>query len=176
MRNINHPLHGIECSLVWRRNNESRRCEASPRSPARCANGCQTCRQFRLPSRKWFPQDNRAYNQHRTLRNPKCKVGIRFLFRVARVVQTSTFYLQDGQFINDSNGYSSTICGWLEADGHRLVLAQVGPDYCVVRRTVPLPPTKAEIVIEIDGNQRRRKVFLNSGISDSSRVVQFTDR
>jgi hypothetical protein len=75
--------------------------------------------------------------------------------------------------MNDSNGYSSTIRGWLEANGHRLPLAQVGPDYCVVHHSVPIPPTDAELVIEIDGEERRKRVFLQAGISDSSTVVKF---
>lgn len=78
--------------------------------------------------------------------------------------------------MNDSNGHSSTICGWLEANGQRLALAQVGPDYCVVRHGVSTPPTEAELVIEIDGNERRKRVFLEAGISDSSPLVKFADR
>ncbi len=78
--------------------------------------------------------------------------------------------------MNDSNGYSSTIRGWLEANGLRLALAQVGPGYCVVRHSVATPPTDAELVIEIDGNERREPVFLEAGISESSTLVKFIER
>ncbi len=77
--------------------------------------------------------------------------------------------------MDDSNRYSSTICGWLEAGGHRLALAQVGPDFCVVRQSVATPPSEAELVIEIDGHERRKRVFLSVGISDSSTLVKFAD-
>lgn len=77
--------------------------------------------------------------------------------------------------MSDSNGYSSTICGWLVANGHRLALAQVGPDYCIVRDSVATPPTEAELIINIDGNERRKRVFLSAGISEGSTLVNFAD-
>ncbi len=76
----------------------------------------------------------------------------------------------------ENNGYSSTIRGWLVADGHRLALAQVGPDHCVVRRSVAIPPIEAELVIEVDGDERRSRVFLQDGISEDSTFVKFADR
>ena len=75
--------------------------------------------------------------------------------------------------MNDTNGHSSTIHGWLETNGHRLALAQVGPDHCVVRHAVPSPPTDAELVIVIDGNERRVPVFLRDGILEDSAVVKY---
>jgi len=78
--------------------------------------------------------------------------------------------------MNENNGYSSTIRGWLETNGHRLPLAQIGPDYCVVRHSVATPPADAELIIEIDGDERRKKVFLQTGISNSSTVVEFAER
>lgn len=76
--------------------------------------------------------------------------------------------------MSESDGYSSIINGWLETNGHRLRLAQVGPDYCVVRDSVASPPTNAELVIEIDGEERRQRVFLQAGISESSTTIQFS--
>ena len=76
----------------------------------------------------------------------------------------------------ENNGYSSAIRGWLVAGGRRLALAQVGPDHCVVRRSVATPPIEAELVIEIDGDERRRRVFLQDGISEDSTFVKFADR
>jgi hypothetical protein len=38
------------------------------------------------------------------------------------------------------------------------------------------PRPQAEFVIEIDGNERRKRVFLEAGISDSSPLVKFADR
>ena len=75
-----------------------------------------------------------------------------------------------------NNGYSSTVSGWLVAGGHRLALAQVGPDHCVVRRSVAIAPCEAELVIEIDGHQQQSCVFLQDGISANSTLVKFADR
>jgi hypothetical protein len=80
------------------------------------------------------------------------------------------------RFMNTRTGHSSTIRGWLEANGQRFPLAQVGPDYCVVRHSVATPPTDAELVIEIDGDQRRDRVFPQDGISESTAVVKFARR
>jgi hypothetical protein len=75
--------------------------------------------------------------------------------------------------MNNSNGYSSTVRGWLEAGGHRFPLAQVGPNFCIIRDNVTTPPTGAELVIEVDGDERRKRVFLPAGISESFTVVEF---
>jgi len=76
----------------------------------------------------------------------------------------------------ESNGYSSTIRGWLLAGGHRLALAQVGSDHCVVRRSVATPPIEAELIIEVDGDQRRSQVYLQDGISENSTFVRLMER
>ena len=75
-----------------------------------------------------------------------------------------------------TNGYSSTIRGWLMVGGHRLALAQVGPAHCVVRRSIAIPPSEAELVIEIDGQQQQSRVFLQDGISEDSTLVKFAER
>lgn len=75
--------------------------------------------------------------------------------------------------MNHTNGYSSTVRGWLVAGGHRFPLAQVGPNFCVIRDNVTTPPTVAELVIEVDGDERRERVFLPAGISKSLTVVEF---
>lgn len=78
--------------------------------------------------------------------------------------------------MKQNNGYSTTIRGWLEAGGHRLMLAQIGPDHCVVRGSIPMPPTEAKLVIEIDGDERHKPVFLQDGIPDNASLVKFTNR
>ena len=76
----------------------------------------------------------------------------------------------------EESGYSSTIRGWLLVNGRRLALAQVGPEHCVVRRSVAISPIEAELVIEIDGDERRSRVFLHDGMSADSKHVGFSKR
>jgi hypothetical protein len=76
----------------------------------------------------------------------------------------------------ENNRYSSTVRGWLVADGHRLALAQVGPDHCILRRSVYVPPTEAERIIEVDGQRQQSRVFLQDGISETSTLVRFSGR
>ena len=77
----------------------------------------------------------------------------------------------------EKDSYSSTVRGWLMADGHRFALAQVGPDFVFLRDPTPLPPMEAELRIEIDGDERRSRVFLPDGIGGGeSRRVSFSKR
>ncbi len=71
-----------------------------------------------------------------------------------------------------SNGYSSTVRGWLVVGEHRLPLAQVGPDHCIVRESIDTNATNAELIIEVDRDQHRRKVVLPEGISVNSNLVR----
>jgi hypothetical protein len=72
-----------------------------------------------------------------------------------------------------TNGYSAEVRGWLVANGHRLALAQVGPDHCVLRQPASLPPSDADILVEIDGQVQQSRVFLEAGISPDSNIVRF---
>lgn len=74
------------------------------------------------------------------------------------------------------NGYSSTARGWLVANGRRLALAQVGPDHCILRDAVVLPPGEADLIVQIDGQQHHSRVMLGEGAPADSRTVKFTTR
>ncbi len=125
-----------------------------------------------------FPDGSIVAVAEKTQQQNSLLGGVSFGLRLELIAKSrhQCFSLKNWQFMNDSNGYSSTIHGWLEANGHRFALSQVGPDYCVVRHSIATPPTDAELVIEIDGNHRRQRVFLPAGISASSTLVKFADQ
>ncbi len=62
-------------------------------------------------------------------------------------------------------GYSADIRIDLNVNGFVLNVAQLGPDFLTVRDVVEHPPSEAEIVMSVDGNVRRWKVYLPEGIS-----------
>jgi hypothetical protein len=64
-------------------------------------------------------------------------------------------------------GYSADIRIQLNLNGHKLNVAQLGPDFLTVRDVVEHPPTDAEIVMSIDGEVERWNVYLPEGISPS---------
>ena len=77
-----------------------------------------------------------------------------------------------------SNGHSSKVRGWLVVCGVQYELAQVGPDFCIVRGPVSaqvLSETEiqAELIIEVDGDQRRVAILLRSTHTISSQKLHF---
>jgi hypothetical protein len=78
-----------------------------------------------------------------------------------------------------SNGYSSQVRGWLFIDGVQLGLAQVGPDFCILREPLSsqLPiaePQQAELTVEVDGDPRTIVVNLSSSHSSSPQKLHFS--
>lgn len=73
----------------------------------------------------------------------------------------------------ENETYSARVSGHLIVNGHALRLSHVGPDSCLVRNPEDHPPTSAQIVLNIDGHERTREVFLIDGISRESKVVRF---
>jgi hypothetical protein len=64
-----------------------------------------------------------------------------------------------------SNGYSSQVRGWLVFDGVKHELAQVGPDFCILREPLSTDLSisdtpEAELTIEVDGDPRTVAVNL----------------
>ena len=64
-----------------------------------------------------------------------------------------------------SNGYSSQVRGWLVVDGVKHELAQVGPDFCILREPLSIELSisdtpEAELTIEVDGDPRTVAVNL----------------
>ena len=66
---------------------------------------------------------------------------------------------------NAFNGYSADVRIHLNVNGYVLPVAQLGPDFLTLRSVTEHPPTKEEIVMSVDGNERRWNVFLPEGIS-----------
>ena len=73
---------------------------------------------------------------------------------------------------NATNGYSADVRLQLCLPDVVLELAQIGPDRLILDAPVDHPPCEAEVVMQIDGNERRWPVFLPSGISRNSRVIR----
>jgi hypothetical protein len=57
----------------------------------------------------------------------------------------------------------------LRLNGHVLAIAQLGPDFLVLRTATDHPPADAEIALSIDGHERRWPVRLPEGISAMER-------
>ena len=69
-----------------------------------------------------------------------------------------------------SNGFSSQVRGWLVVGGVQHQLAQVGPDFCILREPIgskffDTSDIQADLVIEVDGNPREVAVLLTSNHS-----------
>lgn len=69
-------------------------------------------------------------------------------------------------------GYSSMVRLELVVGDQTLELGQIGPDLIHVRTPVSLPPCDADVVMHIDGRERRWPVRLPDGISSHSRLVR----
>jgi hypothetical protein len=65
-------------------------------------------------------------------------------------------------------GHSARVRLSLRASGHVVPLSQVGPDFCISREPVELLPQKAEIVVQIDGEDHVYPVYLPKGMSAAS--------
>jgi hypothetical protein len=77
-----------------------------------------------------------------------------------------------------TNGYSSKVRGWLNIDGQRYELAQVGPDFCILRNPLPGSDIQSidvivELVIEIDGEPSKVMVKLLLGHSSIAKKLSF---
>lgn len=77
-----------------------------------------------------------------------------------------------------SNGYSSQVRGWLVVGGVQHELAQVGPDFCILRQPIPgdfvvTDYTQAELLIEVDGDQREVALLLSSSHPSSPKKLHF---
>lgn len=52
----------------------------------------------------------------------------------------------------------------LAVGSRRLAIVQVGPDFMILAEPVEIPPTRGELVVEIDGDEKRRTIYLPEGI------------
>ena len=77
-----------------------------------------------------------------------------------------------------SNGYSSQVRGWLVVDGVAHELAQVGPDFCILRGPISgdffgTSHVQAKLLFEVDGDQRETGVVLSASYLSSPKKLQF---
>jgi len=63
-----------------------------------------------------------------------------------------------------SSGHSADVRIQLCVNGRILPVAQLGPDFLVLKDTLSHPATEAEIAMWIDGHERRWQVRLIDGI------------
>ena len=63
-----------------------------------------------------------------------------------------------------TNGHSAVVRMRLVLNGHSLRIAQLGPDFLILREPADHPPSNAEITLVVDGNEERWPVHLSEGI------------
>ena len=63
-----------------------------------------------------------------------------------------------------ANGYSADVRMQLSINGHVMSIAQLGPDFIILRDRKEYPPATGEIAVWIDGRERRWNVNLPDGI------------
>jgi hypothetical protein len=66
-------------------------------------------------------------------------------------------------------GHSAIVRLELHLNGHVLPIAQLGPDFLVLRKSIDHPPVDAEIAMSIDGHESRWPVHLLAGLSAGQR-------
>lgn len=71
------------------------------------------------------------------------------------------------------NGYSAEVQIRLVVGPRTLEVASCHSDGCLLRETIDAPPGEAELVIAIDGHERREHVYLAHGLSAASREIAF---
>jgi hypothetical protein len=65
----------------------------------------------------------------------------------------------------ERSGYSADVRIQLRLDGRCLPVAQLGPDFLILRSPTDYPPSDAEIILSIDGDESRWPVRLADGIT-----------
>jgi hypothetical protein len=61
--------------------------------------------------------------------------------------------------------HSAVVRMELRLNGSALKISHLGPDYLILSQPLDHPPAEAEIVMSIDGKQRRWAVRLPAGVS-----------
>lgn len=78
-----------------------------------------------------------------------------------------------GQHWNDG-GYSSDVRIHLEIADKVLRIAQIGPKSFILRDHCEIPPgTEGTIVIKVDDRERKVHAFLQNGVTNGMREVQY---
>jgi hypothetical protein len=67
--------------------------------------------------------------------------------------------------IHENPGYSATVRLNLVYAGGVVPLEQVAGDWVIPEKSVVLPPGEAQVVVEVDGRESKRNVYLPEGMS-----------
>jgi hypothetical protein len=73
-------------------------------------------------------------------------------------------------------GHSSNVELFLLAGNQSLKLAQIGPSFVTLREPAELPPGDAEILMKVDGRERRWSVSLTHGSVPFDLNIETVDR
>ena len=74
----------------------------------------------------------------------------------------------------ESHRHSADVRIHLRLDGHVLPIAQLGPDFLVLKNPIDHPPVEAEIDMSIDGQESRWPVCLIDGLAAGQRKSRIT--
>jgi len=69
-------------------------------------------------------------------------------------------------------GYSSEVDLRLDLGGRQVSLHAVGPERVTLREPTDAPPGPAEVIVCIDGRERRSPVMLPDGLSRDSKYAR----
>ena len=69
-------------------------------------------------------------------------------------------------------GHSASFSMQLVVNGSTLSIAQLGPDFLLLRDTMDHPPAEATIIVRVDANERRWTVNLPEGLTKASDRVR----
>lgn len=75
--------------------------------------------------------------------------------------------------INHATRYSSRVTILLLIAGVELDFAQISNGTLHIRDSQDIDESEGELVIKVDGNETRQRIFLPTGISKNSRQVAF---
>jgi hypothetical protein len=77
----------------------------------------------------------------------------------------------DSGILNGSH-FSADVRMHLRLNGHVLPIAQLGPDFLVLKEPLDHPPADAEIDMSIDGQESRWPVYLAEGLVANRRKAR----
>jgi hypothetical protein len=72
-----------------------------------------------------------------------------------------------------TTGHSAEVRIALAVNGHVFSVAELGPNFVVLRNPIPHPPAEAELSLSIDGHEERWPVELIDGIVPGSGDTRF---
>jgi hypothetical protein len=73
--------------------------------------------------------------------------------------------------VNYTNGHSAEVRIRLLLNGRSISVAQLGPDFIILREAESLPPCDAEMSLTIDGDEERWSIRLPEGLRTESKRV-----